>query len=109
MPIEAKILIAILASYASAGLAQYFLSRAYRSPASQKYLISDDPHRSKSKRELRWRVQLNAVVSIAQAASFAAMNPVPTTNDAPAAVARDRSCRRVSPFGPVSWVISDPP
>ena len=64
MSIEMKALIAILASYASAGLAQAFLSLVYRSPRGQQYLISDDAHRSKSKRELRWRVQLNMVVSI---------------------------------------------
>lgn len=64
MSIEIKVLIAILASYASAGIAQAVLNRAYKSPAAQKYMISDDPHRSKSLKELRWRIQLNTVVSI---------------------------------------------
>lgn len=64
MSIEMKALIVILASYAAAGLAQAALSVVYRSPAGQKYLISDDPHRSKSEEELRWRIVLNAVVSI---------------------------------------------
>ena len=60
-----KALFVILASYASAGLAIAVLAYAYRSPAGQAYLISDDPHRSKSDRELRWRVALNSAVSIA--------------------------------------------
>ena len=64
MSIEMKALIAILASYASAGLAQAALTLVYRSPAGQQYLISDDPHRSKSKEELRWRILLNMGVSI---------------------------------------------
>ena len=64
MSIEMKALIAILASYASAGAAQAVMLWAYRSPQAQKYLISDDPHRSKSERELRWRVWLNTTVSI---------------------------------------------
>ncbi len=65
MSIEMKALIAILASYASAGLAQAALTAVYRSPAGQQYLISDDPHRSKSQEELRWRILLNMAVSIA--------------------------------------------
>jgi len=60
-----KVLFVILASYASAGLAIGVLLYAYRSPAARKYLISDDPHRSKSDRELYWRVALNSAVSIA--------------------------------------------
>jgi sterol desaturase/sphingolipid hydroxylase (fatty acid hydroxylase superfamily) len=64
MSIEMKALIAILASYASAGLAQAALTVVYRSPAGQQYLISDDPHRSKSESELRWRILLNMAVSI---------------------------------------------
>ena len=48
MTVEMKALIAILASYASAGIAQAVLNKAYRTPAGQKYLISDDPHRCKS-------------------------------------------------------------
>ncbi len=60
-----KALIVILASYASAGLAIAVLLYAYRSPDAQAYLISDDPHRSKSDRELYWRVALNSTVSIA--------------------------------------------
>jgi len=59
-----KVLFVILASYASAGLAIAVLLYAYRSAAAQKYLISDDPHRSKSDRELYWRVALNSAVSI---------------------------------------------
>jgi sterol desaturase/sphingolipid hydroxylase (fatty acid hydroxylase superfamily) len=59
-----KVLIVILASYASAGLAIGLLLCAYRSTAAQKYLISDDPHRSKSDRELHWRVALNTAVSV---------------------------------------------
>lgn len=59
-----KTLLVILISYASAGLAQAGLFAAYRSPSAQKYLISDDPHRSKSDRELYWRVVLNMAVSI---------------------------------------------
>jgi sterol desaturase/sphingolipid hydroxylase (fatty acid hydroxylase superfamily) len=59
-----KALFVILASYASAGLALATLEYAYRSQKAQKYLISDDPHRSKSDRELYWRVALNTTVSI---------------------------------------------
>ncbi len=59
-----KILIVILISYASAGLAQLVLGIAYRTPSAQQYLISDNPHRSVSDRELYLRALLNAVVSI---------------------------------------------
>ena len=59
-----KVLYVILVSYASAGLAQAALFYAYRSKNAQQYLISDDPHRSKSDRELHWRVALNISVSI---------------------------------------------
>jgi sterol desaturase/sphingolipid hydroxylase (fatty acid hydroxylase superfamily) len=59
-----KVLVVILVSYASAGLAQLALGIAYRSPAAQKYLISDDPHRSVSDRELQRRVVLNIVVAV---------------------------------------------
>ncbi|MGB5701191.1 MAG: sterol desaturase family protein [Polyangiales bacterium] len=59
-----KTLLVILISYASAGLAQAGLLAAYRSPAAQKYMISDDPHRSTSDRELYWRVALNITVSV---------------------------------------------
>jgi sterol desaturase/sphingolipid hydroxylase (fatty acid hydroxylase superfamily) len=59
-----KVLFVILASYASATLAIALLLYAYRSKEAQQYLISDDPHRSKSDRELYWRVALNSAVSI---------------------------------------------
>jgi sterol desaturase/sphingolipid hydroxylase (fatty acid hydroxylase superfamily) len=59
-----KVLLVILVSYASAGLAQLALAFAYRSPAAQPYMISDDPHRSVSDRELRYRVALNISVSV---------------------------------------------
>jgi sterol desaturase/sphingolipid hydroxylase (fatty acid hydroxylase superfamily) len=59
-----KVLFVILASYASAGLAIGVLLYAYHSRGVQEYLISDDPHRSKSDRELYWRVALNSTVSI---------------------------------------------
>ncbi len=59
-----KVLFVILASYASAGLALGILLYAYRSTKAQQYLISDDPHRSTSDRELYWRVALNTTVSI---------------------------------------------
>lgn len=59
-----KALWVILASYASAGLAIAALEYAYRARRTQVFLISDDPHRSKSDRELYWRVALNSVVSI---------------------------------------------
>ena len=59
-----KVLIVILISYASAGLAQLVLGLTYRSPSGQKYLISDNPHRSVSDRELYFRAYLNAGVSI---------------------------------------------
>jgi sterol desaturase/sphingolipid hydroxylase (fatty acid hydroxylase superfamily) len=59
-----KALWVILASYASAGVAIGLLAYAYRSSRAQPYLISDDPHRSKSDRELHWRVALNMAVSI---------------------------------------------
>jgi sterol desaturase/sphingolipid hydroxylase (fatty acid hydroxylase superfamily) len=55
----------ILASYASAGIAIAVLLRAYRSEPAQQYLISDDPHRSRSERELSRVVALNVGVSIA--------------------------------------------
>ena len=58
-------LLVILASYSSAGLAFGLLVYAYRLPKAQPYLISDDPHRSKSDRELWIRVVLNVGVSIA--------------------------------------------
>jgi sterol desaturase/sphingolipid hydroxylase (fatty acid hydroxylase superfamily) len=60
-----KVLVVILISYASAGLAQLVLALTYRSPAGQQYLISDNPHRSVSDRELYFRAFLNAGVSIA--------------------------------------------
>ncbi len=60
-----KVLIVILASYASAGLAIALLLYAYRSERGQDFLISDDPHRSATDRELSWRVVLNSTVSIA--------------------------------------------
>ncbi len=60
-----KVLIVILASYASAGLAIALLLYAYRSERGQDFLISDDPHRSATHRELSWRVVLNSTVSIA--------------------------------------------
>lgn len=59
-----KVLLVILVSYASAGLAQIALVFTYRSPAAQPYMISDDPHRSVSDRELRYRVALNVSVSV---------------------------------------------
>ena len=59
-----KVLLVILISYASAGLAQIALVFTYRSPAAQPYMISDDPHRSVSDRELRYRVALNITVSV---------------------------------------------
>lgn len=59
-----KVLAVILASYASAGLAQAVLLYAYKAKNAQQFLISDDPHRSVSDRELRWRAYLNAAVSI---------------------------------------------
>lgn len=59
-----KVLLVILISYASAALAQLALLLAYRSPAAQQYLISDDPHRSVSDRELNYRVALNITVSV---------------------------------------------
>lgn len=64
MSIEMKALMAIVASYASAGLAQVVLTKVYASSGAQKYLISDDPHRSKTKEELRWRIILNSAVAI---------------------------------------------
>ncbi|MGD8317069.1 MAG: sterol desaturase family protein [Myxococcales bacterium] len=59
-----KVLWVIVASYASAGLAIAILEYAYRARRAQAYLISDDPHRSKTDRELYWRVALNSAVSI---------------------------------------------
>ena len=59
-----KVWYVILISYASAGLAQAVLMYAYRSKAAQQYMISDDAHRSKSDRELYWRVALNIGVSV---------------------------------------------
>jgi len=58
------VLYAILASYVSATIAMGVLFVAYRSKGAQKYLISDDPHRSKSNLELHLRVALNSTVSI---------------------------------------------
>ena len=59
-----KVLYVILVSYASAGLAQAALMYAYRSKGARKYMISDDAHRSKTDRELHWRVALNITVSV---------------------------------------------
>jgi len=59
-----KVLIIILASYASAGIAIALLLYAYRSKRAEEFLISDDPHRSATDRELGWRVVLNTTVSI---------------------------------------------
>ncbi|MDH3200442.1 MAG: sterol desaturase family protein [Myxococcales bacterium] len=59
-----KVLMVILASYASAGLTIGLLLYAYRSKRAQEFLISDDPHRSATNRELGWRVVLNSTVSI---------------------------------------------
>jgi len=64
MSFDMKVLLVILISYASAGLAQYVLMRTYKSKKAEKFLISDDPHRSVSDRELRWRVRLNIGVSV---------------------------------------------
>ena len=60
-----KVLFVILASYASAGLALAILTWAYRSARGQKYLISEDPRRSKTDTQLYRAVALNAAVSIA--------------------------------------------
>jgi hypothetical protein len=52
---------------------------------------------------------LSASVVIAQAPFGAARKPAPTTKDAPAALARDSSWRRVNPFGLfVSYIIVPP-
>jgi len=59
-----NVLYVILASYASAGLAAGILLYAYRSKTAQQYLISDDPHRSNSDREVYLRVALNIAVSV---------------------------------------------
>jgi sterol desaturase/sphingolipid hydroxylase (fatty acid hydroxylase superfamily) len=59
-----KVLYVILASYASAGLAVGILFYAYNSTKAQKYLISDDPHRSNSDREVYLRVAFNTAVSV---------------------------------------------
>jgi sterol desaturase/sphingolipid hydroxylase (fatty acid hydroxylase superfamily) len=59
-----NILFVIFAGYASAGVAVAVLLCAYRSPKAQAYLISDDPHRSRSDREVHWRAALNAAVSV---------------------------------------------
>lgn len=64
MSIQMKALMVILVSYAAAGLAQAVLSWVYRSPTGQQYLISDDAHRSKTEKELRWRILLNGGVSV---------------------------------------------
>ena len=59
-----KVLLVILASYASAGLAIALLLYAYRSRSAEQFLISDDPHRSVGEGELRWRIGLNTAVSV---------------------------------------------
>lgn len=59
------LLFALLAGYASAGLAIGVLALAYRSQRAEAYLISDNPHRSKTEGELRRAVLLNMIVSIA--------------------------------------------
>lgn len=64
MTLEMKVLVVILVSYASAGLAQLALSLAYRAPRAEPFLISDDPHRSVTDSELRWRGALNIAVSV---------------------------------------------
>lgn len=64
MTLDMKVLVVILISYASAGLAQLVLSWTYRAKRAEKYLISDDPHRSVDEGELRWRVVLNITVSV---------------------------------------------
>ncbi len=60
-----KVLFIILASYASAGLALGILLWAYRSRRGKKYLISEDPRRARSDRDLYRTVLLNSAVSIA--------------------------------------------
>lgn len=64
MSLDMKVLVVILISYASAGLAQLALSWAYKSKKAEQFLISDDPHRSVTESELRWRVVLNISVSV---------------------------------------------
>ena len=59
-----KVLIVILSSYASAGLAMLVLFFAYRAAGARPYLISDNAHRSKTDRELYKLVALNTVVSV---------------------------------------------
>ncbi len=59
-----KVLVVILASYASAGLAIALLFYAYRSSHAEEFFISDDPHRSVSDKELGWRIALNTTVSV---------------------------------------------
>lgn len=64
MTLDMKVLLVILISYASAGIAQLVLGWAYKAKRAETYLISDDPHRSVSEGELRWRVVLNITVSV---------------------------------------------
>lgn len=64
MTLEMKVLAVVLISYTSAGLAQAVLQWTYRSKRAEKFLISDDPHRSVTQRELYWRAALNITVSV---------------------------------------------
>lgn len=59
-----NVLIVILSSYVSAGLAMFVLFLAYRSPGAQQHLISDDAHRSKTDAELYRLAGLNTVFSV---------------------------------------------
>ena len=59
-----NILLVILASYVSAGLAMTLLFFAYRSKEAQAFLISDNAHRSKTDLELYRLAALNTVFSV---------------------------------------------
>lgn len=55
----------LAAGYTSAGVTIAFLHYAYTAPSMQRYLISDDPHRSVQGAELTRAAALNSVVSMA--------------------------------------------
>lgn len=59
-----KLLFILIAGFTSAGLTMAYLAWAIRSPRMQKYLISDDPHRSVDDTKLYKSAAVNMVASL---------------------------------------------
>src|SRR5262245_24605819 len=59
-----KLFLVLVSGFVASGLSLAYLRWALHSPRMQKYLISEDPHRSVSDEELKKSVALNMVVSL---------------------------------------------